>query len=51
MKNKGFTVVLTSTQSNEQAQFFYRKHNYMDSGSLTLPGEPLEIIFYKKLER
>lgn len=51
MKKQGFEVVLTSTQSNEQAQFFYRRHNYIDSGSLTLPGEPLEIIFYKKLER
>lgn len=26
-----------------------RKHNYIDSGSLILPGEPLEIIFYKKI--
>lgn len=50
MKKQGFEAVLTSTQSNEQAQFFYRKHNYIDSGALTLPGEPLEIIFYKKLE-
>ena len=50
MKKKGFEAVLTSTQSNEQAQFFYRKHNYIDSGALTLPGEHLEIIFYKKLE-
>ena len=50
MKKQGFEAILTSTQSNEQAQFFYRKHNYIDSGALTLPGEPLEIIFYKKLE-
>ena len=49
MKNKGYKFVLTSTQSNEQAQFFYRKHNYIDSGALVLPEEPLEIIFYKKL--
>ena len=49
MKNKKYEFVLTSTQSNEEAQFFYRKQGYIDSGSLTLPGEPLEIIFYKKL--
>lgn len=49
MKNKGYEAVLTSTQSDEQGQFFYRKHDYVDSGSLTLPGNPLEIIFYKKL--
>lgn len=49
MRNLGYKAVLTSTQSDEQGQYFYRKHGYIDSGSLTLPGEPLEIIFYKKL--
>ncbi|MBR2704874.1 MAG: GNAT family N-acetyltransferase [Clostridia bacterium] len=49
MKMQGYDAVLTSTQSNEEAQHFYRKHGYLDSGSLTLPGEPLEILFYKKL--
>lgn len=49
MKEKGYDCVMTSTQSNEQAQFFYRKHNYIDKGALLLPGEPLEIIFYKKI--
>ena len=49
MQSLGYKAVLTSTQSDEQGQYFYRKHGYIDSGSLTLPGEPLEIIFYKKL--
>lgn len=49
MKEKGYDFVLTSTLSNEQAQFFYRKHGYIDNGSLILPQEPLEIIFYKKI--
>ena len=49
MANKGYECVLTSTQSNEEAQFFYRKLGYIDSGSLLLPNEPLEIIFYKKI--
>ena len=49
MKNKGYECVLTSTQSNEEAQIFYRKLGYIDSGSLLLPNEPLEIIFYKKI--
>lgn len=49
MKEKGYNYIMTSTQSNEQAQFFYRKHNYIDNGALLLPGEPLEIIFYKKI--
>ncbi len=49
MKARGYTEVLTSTQSNEEAQHFYRKHGYVDCGGLLLPGEPLEIFFIKKL--
>lgn len=49
MKAQGYTEVLTSTQSNEEAQHFYRKHGYADCGGLLLPGEPLEIFFIKKL--
>lgn len=49
MKQKNYEFVLTSTQSNEEAQFFYRKIGYADSGALLLPNEPLEIILYKKL--
>ena len=49
MKRLGYEEVLTSTLSNEQAQFFYRKHGYVDCGSLLLPGEPLEIILRKSL--
>lgn len=49
MKQKNYEFVLTSTQSNEETQFFYRKIGYVDSGALLLPNEPLEIILYKKL--
>ena len=49
MKQKNYEFVLTSTQSNEEAQFFYRKIGYVDSGALLLPNELLEIILYKKL--
>ena len=49
MKQKNYEFVLTSTQSNEEAEFFYRKIGYVDSGALLLPNEPLEIILYKKL--
>ena len=48
LKSK-YKMVLTSTQSNEQAQFFYRKIGYVDCGSLLLPEEPLEIILLKNL--
>ncbi len=49
MKKLNYDIVLTSTQSNEEAQFFYRKIGYTDCGSLILPKEPLEIILYKKI--
>lgn len=49
MKRLGYGEALTSTLSNERAQFFYRKHGYADCGSLLLPGEPLEIILRKSL--
>ena len=49
MKKKGYDFVLTSTQSNEEGKFFYRKMGYQDIGSFTLPTEPSEIVLYKKL--
>ncbi len=49
MKSKGYHLVMTSTLSNEEAQHFYRKLGYRDSGSLLLENEPLEIIFTKKI--
>lgn len=49
MRDRQYKTVMTSTQSNEQAQFFYRKNGYTDCGSLLLPDEPLEIIMLKRL--
>lgn len=49
MRQEGYGSVMTSSLSDEQAQHFYRKLGYVDSGSLFLPGEALEIIFTKKL--
>lgn len=51
MAEQGYKFVMTSTQSDEEAQFFYRKLGYTDRGALVLPKEPLEIIFYKKLSK
>ena len=50
VKEKGYNMVLTSTQSNENGQHFYRKLGYTDCGSLILPKEVLEIFLYKKLD-
>lgn len=49
MKKKKYKLVMTSSQSDEEAQHFYRKLGYADAGSLTLPKDPLEVIFIKKL--
>lgn len=49
MRDAGFDKVMTSTQSDEMAQHFYRKLGYVDRGALLLPDEPLEIIFTKSL--
>ncbi len=51
MAKEGYRQVLTSTQSNEQAQFFYRKIGYTECGALLLPKEPLEMFFLKDLTR
>ena len=49
MRRQQHRSVMTSTRSDEQAQFFYRKHGYVDCGALLLPGEPLEILLSKRL--
>ncbi len=49
MAKEGYGRVLTSTQSDERAQFFYRKIGYTECGALLLPKEPLEMFFIKEL--
>ena len=49
MKAQGYKRVMTSSRSDERGQFFYRKHGYVDCGAWLLPGEPLEIFFYKDI--
>ena len=45
----GYSLVMTSTQSNEDAQHFYRKLGYRDAGALLLPDEPAELLFIKEI--
>ncbi|OAB47185.1 GNAT family N-acetyltransferase [Paenibacillus antarcticus] len=49
MRKKGFELIMTSTQSNEDAQHFYRKIGYRDAGCLLLETQPLEVILTKNL--
>ena len=50
MKDQGFSQVMTSTLSDENAQHFFRKLGYKDCGSLILPDEPLEILMRKRFK-
>ena len=53
MKNQGYGMVMTSTQADEEAQHFYRKIGYKESGGFTIdiPGyeQPMELIFIKAI--
>ena len=49
-RTSGQPFVLTSTSSAERAQHLYRRLGYVDSGSLLLPGEPLELVLRKSLQ-
>lgn len=51
MKSKGYDMVLTSTQVDEEAQHFYRKLGYKDCGGfvIDIPGymQPMEMFLIK----
>lgn len=51
MKARGYGMLLTSTQVDEDAQHFYRKLGYKDCGGLVidLPGyaQPMELFLIK----
>ena len=51
MAARGYDLVLTSTQADEKAQFFYRALGYRDCGAFILPfpghEQPTEIILGK----
>ena len=42
MRGLGYKMVMTSTQVDEEAQYFYRKLGYKDRGGLFLDGTPFE---------
>ena len=51
MRSKGHGMLMTSTQVDEEAQHFYRKLGYKDSGGFVvdIPGyeQPMEMIMIK----
>jgi len=52
MKKQWFSQVITSTQENENAQYFYRKIWYIDIWNFQIPDdEANEILLYKKITK
>ena len=53
MKSKGYGMIMTSTQVDEEGQHFYRKLGYKDCGGFVVevPGyeQPMEMIMIKAL--
>ncbi len=53
MRTAGYTLVMVSTQADEEAQHFYRALGYKDCGAFTLPfpgwEQPAELILAKAL--
>lgn len=49
MKEQGYNMVMTSTQADEEGQFFYRENGYRDAGCLLLENQALEILFKKTI--
>lgn len=49
MLSNGHKQVMTSTQVDEDAQFFYRKLGYKDAGCLLMDDQATELLFIKQL--
>lgn len=53
MKSKGYDMVLTSTQVDEEAQHFYRKLGYKDCGGIIMDipkhEQPMEMFLVKAI--
>ena len=53
LRARGYDLAMTSTQSDEAAQHFWRRLGYRDCGGLTLPfpghEQPMELILGKAL--
>ena len=49
MKAAGYSLVMTSTPSDETSQHFYHKQGYITVGGFLLPHDPFELILLKSL--
>ncbi len=48
LRKEGYSQVMTSTQVNEEGQFFYRKLGYTDCGCLFPTNQSIMEIFLRK---
>lgn len=53
MKSQGYSMILTSTQVDEEAQHFYRKLGYKDCGGFVIDipryEQPMELFLIKDI--
>lgn len=53
MKSQGYNMLLTSTQTDEEAQHFYRKLGFKECGCLIIDNpeyeQPMEMFFAKAI--
>ena len=49
MVKQGYESLLTTSQSNEDAQHFYRSLGFIEIGGFKYLNDPYEIIFHKKI--
>ena len=50
MKEKGYERVMTSSQSDETGQVFFKKLKYKEIGSFEFPEQEPELLFLKELD-
>ena len=51
MKKNNHNILITSTQSDENAQFFFRKLGYKDAGGFIIKDEPFELVMIKEIPK
>ncbi len=49
MRSLGYRWILVSTQSDESAQYFYKKLGYKDCGTLSAPDQATELFLSKTI--
>ncbi len=51
MKKNNHNILITSTQSDENAQLFFRKLGYKDAGGFIIKDDPFELVMIKEISK